>query len=83
MCAYATRRHYAPAHNVVPPGPHAPIGRSSGPSAATPLTQLPFGSPPVAREQAGGELSSDEERFYEDAFYEQLKHEAADEYAIM
>ena len=33
----------------VTPGPHAPIGRSSGPSAATPLTQLPFGSPVVSR----------------------------------
>ena len=38
------------------PGPHAPIGRSRGPSAATPLTQLPFGSPAASRSVTPAEI---------------------------
>ena len=46
---WRTRRPKSTLGSGVTPGPHAPIGRSSGPSAATPLTQLPFGSPAASR----------------------------------
>ena len=51
---WRTRQAKSPLGSGEAPGPHAP--RSSGPSAATPLTQLPFGSPAASRPVAPAEF---------------------------